>query len=424
MSSVEKEILGPILEKYNAGTATEAEIRFLEAYYKALGWRPGYTDQLNAVQLDELFFDIKQKIDADIDRGRKVDTAVGGPSEPLILKGRSKFVVLRRWFSAAAVLLCIGAVFYFYQHQGKTELAPNAEIAPGRNTATLTLADGKKITLSAATNGTLAEQVGAEITKTADGQLVYTVVPGKKGGSDQTINPALNKIATARGEQYQVVLPDGSKVWLNAASTLTFPTTFAAQKNRKVELSGEAYFEVAKDKTHPFIVKSGQQEVQVLGTHFNISAYEATSDVKTAAGTTASLTGVKTLTGIKTTLLEGQVKVSSPLAQNQSGNSVVLEPGEQATLTSKSLAVSAVDVRLAVDWKNGEFRFRNEPLPAILDKIARWYDVDIDYVPDAQHIPTFSGSVSRFANVATVLNMLGKASDLRFSIQGRTIKVR
>lgn len=298
--------------------------------------------------------------------------------------------------AAASIIIALSTALYFYTTrpvmQVKSGHSFTEDVVAGGNKAYLTLADGKKITLTGASNGTLATQAGIKISKTLDGQLVYTITDQKGSSRDSQYN----SLETPRGGQYQLNLPDGTRVWLNAASSLKYPVNFSAGKERRVELNGEAYFEVAKDKTRPFIVKSAAQEIRVLGTHFDVNAY-------------------KDEASIRTTLLEGAVQVN---------NQVVLKPGQQSVLTGRQLDVKTVNAGDMIDWKNGEFIFDDEPLGSILKKVSRWYDVDIVYLRTEIGTPSFSGSISRFENVSRVLKMLEETSNVRFEIQGKTIKVK
>ncbi len=304
--------------------------------------------------------------------------------------------VKQLWTRIAAVaslfLICTIGLYYL----NKTGLADTSallvkqnEIKAGSNNATLTLGNGKKIILSTAVNGKLAHDAGVVITKAADGMLVYEISAHNRQDNLQT-----NTLSTEKGEQYQVRLPDGTKVWLNAASSLKYPSSFSQTKERRVELNGEAYFEVAKDKAHPFVVSTAQQSIEVLGTHFNVNSYideEIT----------------------KTTLLEGAVKING---------SVLLKPGEEAVLAkSGSLAIHSVDTENAVAWKNGLFIFEDETLKTAMNKIARWYNVEIQYQDDNLKLLTVGGSISRFDKVSEVLNFFGKAGNIQFDIKGRTI---
>lgn len=304
-----------------------------------------------------------------------------------------KIAFVRYVSVAAFLLLTLSVWLYFFVSSSlldrSQELALN-KIKPGGNKAYLVLSDGKKITLNDATSGRLATEAGVEIRKNSEGKLIY-VVKDKSGVAGH-----FNTIETPRGGQYEVILHDGTKVWLNASSKLVYPVSFSGSGARRVELSGEGYFEVAKDKAHPFKVISAGQEVEVLGTHFNINSY-ADEPV------------------VRTTLLEGSIRVN--------GNTV-LKPGEQSVLLNGKLNVRSVNTDNVMDWKNGEFVFDNESLPSILRKVSRWYNVDVEFVnPDSRSI-TFTGSVSRFENVSGMLKALQRTSKVRFVIEGNVIKVK
>jgi ferric-dicitrate binding protein FerR (iron transport regulator) len=248
--------------------------------------------------------------------------------------------------AAAAILLIAGLSIFFYTSRhlegsaATRDLLAN-DIKPGSNKAYLVLSNGKRLSLTDAANGAIAKEAGVEITKTADGQVIYSSQPLAPSGRDAAGREgALNTIETPKGGQYQIRLPDGSKVWLNAASKLIYPVSFIGRGQREVTLSGEAYFEIAKDKQHPFHVKSAGQEVEVLGTHFNINSYADEPN-------------------IKTTLLEGSVAVrhleGSAATRDLSyrrddakgrDDGVVLKPGQQATLQANNLKVSTVNPHL------------------------------------------------------------------------------
>lgn len=296
-----------------------------------------------------------------------------------------------RLAAACLTLMVVSASLFIYRssNPGFGSLIMEKDVDPGTNKAVLTLANGKQIPLVDGVNGSLAEQDGVKITTTASGQLVYTFSgdKGKRSGMEQ------NQITTPRGGQYQLQLADGTKIWLNAASSVKFPVSFQGSK-RNVELEGEAYFEVAKDKAHPFVVKSIHQEVEVLGTHFNLKVYG---------------NGVHT----KTTLLEGSVKV----------NQVILKPGEESTLTEGRISVKNVDTDNAISWKNGFFNFDNEPLELIMGDIGRWYDLDVKFKDEELRKKMFSGSISKYVKVSHVLSKLTLTRSVRFEIQGSTIIV-
>ncbi|MFA4871077.1 MAG: FecR domain-containing protein [Pedobacter sp.] len=341
---------------------------------------------------NRLFNSIKTKIDV---------------NHKIVRKNR----MARLWYrlSAAAAILLVSGLSIFFYTTGTIPLFKNhhadaKNIAVGKNSAVLTMANGKQIDLSLALDGKLAEEAGISISKTSDGQLVYQVI-GKTGTSGGDSH--LNTISTPKAGQYQVVLTDGTKVWLNAASSISFPTVFENLNQRKVQLKGEAYFEVAKDKSHPFIVQTDRQNVKVLGTHFNISDYD--DDLKT-----------------KTTLLEGKVRVAQQAYDKVSFKSnefVVLNPGQQAILAGGAIEVTKVDTEEAVAWKNGYFKFKSETLSEIMIKLSRWYDVDIVYEGEISK-DRFGGTISRYKNIADVLEMLESTKLVQFKVEGRKIIVR
>lgn len=301
----------------------------------------------------------------------------------------------RSW-SAAAVLfltLCTGLYYFKSKGPGQQREQAAAEISVGGNKAILTLADGSVIDLQLAHRGTLREVSGVKISKIAEGELLYQI-------SDASlIKSSRNTMSTPRGGQYMLSLPDGTKVWLNSASSLKFPTTFSGLNERQVQLTGEAYFEVAKLKS-PFVVTTDKQRVEVLGTHFNINAYLDEGHTKT-------------------TLLEGSIRVSAL----KTGEVMTLRPGQESLLKPTGLSVQNADIDKNTDWKNGVFMFKNESLEEIMRKIARWYDVTVVYQQAAPRQETFSGIVSRYDNVNKVLRRLELTGEVNFKIQGKKIIV-
>ncbi|RYG20327.1 MAG: FecR family protein, partial [Chitinophagaceae bacterium] len=323
---------------------------------------------------------------------------------------KTNYITWLKVAAAAVVLFFIGFVInnQIKKQFNNQNIAKNkAEaIKPGGNKATLTLADGSKISLTDATNGVIAKQAGINITKTKNGELIYTVV---SAASAKTKN-LYNTIETPRGGQYQINLPDGTRVWLNAESSLKYPTAFN-NNERLVELKGEAYFEVAKLSARkggrvPFKVNSEigegrNQQVEVLGTHFNINTYTDEPNNKT-------------------TLLEGKVRILnlSSLASN------ILKPGQQSVIaaSSPSVLVRNVDAEDAIAWKDGFFSFNDENLQTIMNKISRWYNVDISY-RGAKMDKLFGGRISRFNSVNEVLETLQATGDVHFKIEERRILV-
>lgn len=305
----------------------------------------------------------------------------------------------KNWLKyAAAVLIVLFGVgaYLVWQAKEKENLFTKTEgpVVPGTDKAVLTLANGKKIVLDKGNNAILADG-NIEIRKDASGQLVYQV----KGTS--SANNLFNAIATPKGGQYKVILPDGSQVWLNAATTLKYPLNFDNKTERKVELTGEAYFEVAKNKHKPFKVLSQGQEVTVLGTHFNVNAYTDEAE-------------------IKTTLLEGAVSIANLNAANK--EHIRLKPNQQAVLTKQGVNVVEVDAAATAMWKNGKFTFVDEPVAIMMRKIARWYNVEIVYannVGDKQ----FTGTLSRYENIEMLLKTIESTNTLHFKIEGRRVVI-
>ena len=329
----------------------------------------------------------------------KDDQQIGAEIWSRLPAGRKnhKLAVFKAISAAAAVLILIGTGYLWFNSKSKVPHQQNAhhDIAPGRNTATLTLANGKKIVLTGDVTGELATESGVSITKTADGQLIYQIK------DQQNADPkAVNQLSTARGESYQLRLPDGTLVWLNAASSITYPVSFSNAVSRDVKLAGEAYFEVAKDKKRPFLVKTSHQQICVLGTEFNVNAYQDEPE-------------------IRTTLLQGSIKLSL----EDSAKDRILKPGEQASLAGTKLSVATVDVEQATDWKNGDFIFQSEPLTMLMRRVSRWYNVEVVYASGVDKEGTFTGKVSRKKPVSVLLKALQSAG-LKFEITGNKIIVK
>ncbi|RXF68839.1 FecR family protein [Arcticibacter tournemirensis] len=281
-----------------------------------------------------------------------------------------------------------------HHSEGSSQLVHN-DIAPGGNKAVLTLADGTKIVLDEAKNGRLAQQQNVVITKAKDGQLIYDL---SQSGDRTSGEATYNTIATPQGGQYQLILPDGTNVWLNSTSSLKFPAVFKGNE-RRVELSGEAYFEVAKDKAKPFYVSAKDMEVKVLGTHFNIAAYSDEDNVRA-------------------TLLEGSVKVNRGTMES------LILPGQEALATSgqKGFTVRQADTEKAVAWKNGYFLFRDESIESLMTTISRWYDMDVYYDGEMQD-KIYGGKFSKTSNLSELLKSLELTGTIKFKVEGRRITV-
>lgn len=308
------------------------------------------------------------------------------------------------WFRYAAAILIIfgiGSYLYITNQSEKPSVTQQSnpspvknDVAPGGNKATLTLADGKKIVLDSAKSGEIAAQSGAVVVKNDEGKIEY------KARGDKGVSIAYNTMSTPRGGQYQLTLPDGSQVWLNAESSITYPTAFVGNE-RKVSITGEAYFEVAKDKTKKFMVNvNDKAEVEVLGTHFNINGYKEEPT-------------------INTTLLEGSVRLTSTSVHT----SLILKPGQQGQLQQQRLSLAAnPDVDQVMAWKNGMFQYERTDIHSIMRQVERWYDVEVVYENNIENVD-FTGGIARSETVSKLLVMLEKTGAIHFRIEGKKIFV-
>ncbi|HTI11010.1 MAG TPA: FecR domain-containing protein [Puia sp.] len=320
---------------------------------------------------------------------------------------QQRVVHLRRWLAAAAVLILLGTGAWFFQQRANKRLplakAPSFknDVAPGTNGAILQLADGSKITLDSAGKDMVIQQGNTQVIRQGNGGVAYQLAsqgPSSQGPSSQEPpsqgqaspgqekSPAVmrNTLSTGKGKQFQVTLPDGTKVWLNSSSSLSYPTSFTGGQ-RQVEMTGEAYFEVAHDAKKPFIVKADKEDITVLGTNFNINAYADEP-------------------ALKATLLEGSVRVS-----NTSGK-VLITPGQQASVLHNTTRISTVSVNVedVIAWKNGYFNFDNVDLQTVMRQLARWYDVEVKYSGPVPSWGDFKGEIGRNLSLAQVLKILGQ----------------
>ena len=393
-----------LLEKYFSNTCTREELDQLFTMIEHDS--AGFTDMLKTE------WEKTKEDNAEINWETKFEQMMQQAKfrTPVIQMNVQNRRVWHRISAAASVILLLTLGGYlFYQPSKKEAIIKQAlsknDVLPGSNKAILTLGNGSTIILDTAPNGTLSEEGDTKVVKLEDGELSYAK-------SNENSNEVVyNIISTPRGGQYQVVLPDGSKVWLNASSTLRFPTAFRGNE-RNVELNGEGYFEVAHltppstssgraGQKRPFIVNVNGVKVEVLGTHFNVNAYHDEGEVKT-------------------TLLEGSVSLSTVNSQQ----SIAIKPGEQATVKQlqNSIEVQKVDINEAVAWKEGQFNFKSTNITAIMRQVSRWYDVDIDYKGNVSGL-NFSGIISRKENISRILNVLEATGTVHFKIEDKRITV-
>lgn len=377
----QKEILA-LLDRYLAGETSFEEEQLLSRFHETYG---------KGKELDEAFFTDERRL------------AILSKIENQIHFQKSRFINWKRWLPVAAaviIMLSITGILYLnqkFENISQVEFSQQAEqIMPGTNKAILRLADGTIISLDDrnSSNRTLLKEKGLTVKSNNDGQLLYIIADTKAKGLKGT-----NSIETPRGGKYEVLLPDGTHVWLNAASALTYNLDFSHQ--RKVQLQGEAYFEVAKKKV-PFTVRHGMQEIQVLGTHFNVNAYQDESYSET-------------------TLLEGQIALRS--LQGKDEKTILMKPNFKVTTDHHSglSKQSIADIESVMAWKNGDFLFEDQELASILRVIARWYDVKVDY--NSLPRTRYTLQLSKQVRLSDVLKMLEKTGPVKFQFEQNTIKV-
>lgn len=373
------------------GLATEAEVAELTVLLQ----QP--ENEEKARQLIEQAHETAPDMELPVSTIAAITTAIFQAEDkqaPVIMIKKSRYRWLRYAAAILIILLAAKGRYLFNFEIIKSPFAhtqqPAHDIMPGRDKAILTLADGSDIVLDSMANNQIAKQGSTSIIKAAGGKLTYNAV----NNSNEVL---YNKISTPRGGQFQITLPDGTQVWLNASSSLRFPTMFNGN-NRTVELTGEAYFEVQKDAAKPFLVKVGGMQIDVLGTSFDVMAYP---DEKQ----------------IQTTLIEGLVKVSAE------GQTKVLQPGQQSQLQKdgKLGLLNNVDIESVIAWKNGYFKFNQADLQTVMRQLARWYDVEVNFegpIPDFR----FVGELKRTAGLSTNLKILSY-SQVNFKMDGNTITV-
>lgn len=332
---------------------------------------------------------LSQKFEPDVERalmqvkkGRKTGRNLGARS-------------LLRYAAILLLPLCVGVLYFLYESKQEVVLSRNfSEVSvPGSSKAVLLLGNGRQILLENTFLDTLIiTEQGALISADSNHVLNY-----KCDSPESPKAAGWNTLSVPRGGEYRLLLADGTEVWLNSSSTLTFPEFFAGHE-RRVKLSGEAFFEVSKDTEHPFIVEVDRMEIKVLGTRFNINSYESKGSVYT-------------------TLVEGCVEVRN------SGHNLQLNPGEQAYGDSYSLTKKEVNVAPYVSWRDGKFIFRNTNLEEICKQLSRWYDVDIFFHSEAAKNIRFTGAILKFRPLEDVVSMIEETSSVHFGVKNKTIVI-
>jgi transmembrane sensor len=397
---IAKEEFLTLVNQYLAGKTSAEEEAFLFAYYDLFMADADVMQLLEDQEKLKLKLQMKDRINQRLEL-ENMPVKRGSMHGQVVKRIR----IWPRIAAAVVVVLCLGIGYSLYL--GRTSegfrLARDYRnnIAPGKYRATITLSNGNIVQLSERKTGVV---VGTEL-RYNDGTVVDNW--GSLPATERKVT-----VATPRGGTYQITLPDGTRVWLNAESKLTFPAKFSGH-SRLVMLQGEGYFEVVKIYSHafpvrgissrkeermPFIVESKGQEVKVLGTHFNINAYADEAEVKT-------------------TLLEGSVMVGKP------GKAEILKPGEQAVLNGKYMKVIKVDAGEAIAWKNGLFSYKNATLQTVMRQLSRWYDISVVFENEALKNNTLTGSVSRFSNISGMLLVIERTGAAKFKIEGKKITV-
>lgn len=373
-----------LLTRYQENTCTEQELAELEQWYNELN-TGGQPIEATDAFADEMLVQFREKL--------------AKRSLTIVRDEKVRGMNWKRWVAAASILVAVATVSYlvFFNKGSKpggeiVTTVPKDVKAPETNRAMITLADGRSIYLDSALNGELVTQGNIKLVKLANGQIAYQTADGASTTLSMT-----NTLSNPRGSKViDMQLSDGSHVWLNAGSSVTYPIAFVGDE-RKVTITGEAYFEIAHDKTKPFIVSANDKaDVTVLGTHFNVNAYDDESD-------------------IKITLLEGSVKVSKEDANN------LLKPGQQARVTTNIKVVSSVDLDEVMAWKNGNFQFGEASIEEVMRQVSRWYDVEVIY--ESKPTEHFRGEISRDVEVSKVLKMLETTEAVHFRIEGKKVYV-
>ncbi|NML38801.1 FecR family protein [Chitinophaga sp. G-6-1-13] len=380
----QQERLHFLFNKYLSDTITAGEQEELWALIDTLATADDFPESIRAAWNDPP----KRDVFTGVDSVHILDSILRQPKKRPVATLISK----HWWKIAASLLMLFGIRFFFQSRAVKPTASRHAPTLPAQKKVVLTLSNGEPVVLDDKAAGTIARQGDILVIKHTDGSLSYT------RGSNSSSADSYNTVSTPTGSQYHLELPDGTKVWLNAASSIKYPLAFSPQK-RNVEISGEVFFDVAQQAAVPFEVSSGDMQVQVLGTSFNIMAYKDEGC-------------------IKTTLITGMVKVIKGTGSCQ------LRPGTQAVLPSggNNFQLVKADVQEVLAWKEGEFRFRDADISSIMRQAARWYDVEVSYqgpLPSNK----FYGVIPRQHNISELLEVLEMTGHVHFRTMGRKIIV-
>lgn len=385
--------LSYLLKRHLDGQLTEDEQKELQAFLK---------DGDASSQVSRVLEDLMHTVHAentDAQSVARIFENVFQADKKVALASERRIIPWMRYAAAAVLLIVLGSsAFFYFKNDNRTAIIQRTQVGgedvqPGSDRAILTLADGRQIILDS-TAGNLVTEGGVTVIN-LQGQLNYSDSVGANANA-----VAYHTISTPRGGQYQVVLAEGTRVWLNAASNLRFPTAFPGAE-RVVELKGEGYFDVAHNKAKPFRVKVESAEVQVLGTQFNVNSYEDEP-------------------AMQTTLVEGAVKIS------RGTESMLLQPGEQAIVRSggdQEIRINRnVDVQEIVGWKTGMFIFKSADIRSIMRQLSRWYDIEVEYRDEIRS--SFTGMISRKVTISEVLNLLEQTGAVTFLVKDRKIIVK
>lgn len=373
-----------LLDKYRTGSCNPEELALLENWY--LQWQVE-PEEFTGTDLLVGKYRVWEEVSKELEPGHAVTL-------PERRKGRVLVATISA--VAAAIILVIGGLFYFGPNDKPAKNSINTSanaILPGSEGAVLTLANGQQIRLNDVKNGQLANEAGVVISKSRDGVLTYEI---KNGNGDPS---SMNTLTTSKGETFKIRLPDGSLAWLNAASGLTYQANLGVTGKRTVQLSGEGYFEIAEDKSRPFVVNTALQQVQVLGTHFNINSYANEKMTRT-------------------TLLEGSVRVTSV-----TGIGSLLKPNQEAAVNSAGdVKIKPADPEIATAWRKKQLLFEGVDIGYIMRMVQRWYDVEVVYQGN-EITSTFSGGVSKLNNLSEVLKSIESTGKVHFKVEGRKVYV-